>query len=168
MNKSWLFLLAGLAVVGGLIFTMFTTTKEAHLRLEGRILKVRVLALPGSTSSIVVLDFRVMNPSSVPFVGSSVAIRLEPAKGEPVDGTIVSKPDVENIFQYQKLLGPKYNDVYSLQDRIAPHQSVDRMAAARLDVPEAVINGRKAIRLRLEDVDGTVAEISEAAEASAK
>ena len=155
-------MLAGLAVVSGLIFMMFSTTKEAHLRLEGRILKVRVLALPGSSASIVVLDFRAMNPSNVPFVGSSVGIRLEPASGDALAGAVISKPDVENIFRYEKILGPKYNDVYSLQDRIAPRQSVDRMAAARFDLPEAAINGRKAIRLRLEDVDGAVAELTEA------
>jgi hypothetical protein len=163
VNKTFLlFLLAGLAVVGGLIFTMFTTTKDAHLRLEGRILKVRVLALPDSAAALVVVDFRATNPSNVPFVGSSVTLRLEPASGEPVEGLMISKPDVENMFRYEKLLGPKYNDVYSLQDRIAPHQTLDRMAAARFNVPEAAINNRKAIRIRLEDVDGAMAELSEA------
>ena len=163
MNKTfWIFLLAGLAVVGGFLFTLFQTTEEAHLRLEGRILKVRVLALPGGAASLAVIDFRATNPSSVPFVGNSVSMRLEPAAGDAIDGAVVSKPDVENVFRYEKLLGPKYNEVYSLQDRIAPHQSVDRMAAARFNVPESVIQNRKSIRLRLEDVDGAVAELTEA------
>ncbi|MSV34159.1 MAG: hypothetical protein EXQ47_00985 [Bryobacterales bacterium] len=164
MSKTfWIFLLAGLAIVGGLLFTMFKTTEGAHLRLEGRILKVRVLALPDSAAALVVVDFRATNPSNVPFVGGSVALRLEPASGDPVDGLVISKPDVENMFRYEKLLGPKYNDVYSLQDRIAPHQTLDRMAAARFNVPETTVNSRKAIRIRLEDVDGAVAELSEAA-----
>jgi hypothetical protein len=111
---------------------------------------------------LTVVDFRVTNPSDVPFVGSSVSLRLEPATGDLIDGIVISKPDVENMFRYEKLLGPKYNDVYSLQDRIAPHQTLDRMAAARFNVPEAAINSRKAIRVRLEDVDGAVAELSEA------
>jgi hypothetical protein len=156
-----MFLLAGLAVVGVFLFTVFTATKGAHLRLEGKILKVRVLPLPGSAASLVVVDFRATNPSNVPFVGNAVTIRLEPATGDVVDGTPISKPDVENVFRYEKLLGPKYNDVYSLQDKIAPHQTVDRMAAARFELLEPAIKGRKAIRIRLEDVDGTVAELSE-------
>jgi hypothetical protein len=160
-KRFLIFLLAGLAVVGALLFTLFTASEGSHLRLEGKILKVRVLPVPESTASLVVVDFRATNPSNIPFVGGSVTLRLDPASGEAVEGTPVSKPDIENIFRYEKLLGPQYNPVYSLQDRIAPHQTVDRMAAARLEVPEAVVNGRKALRIRIEDVDGAVAELSE-------
>ncbi len=162
MSKGfWIFLVAGLAVVGGLIFTMLTATQGAHLRLEGKILKVRVLALPGRAASIVVVDFRVTNPSNVPFVVNSVTLHLEPSTGDAADGTTISKNDIENIFRYEKLLGPKYNDTLSLQDRIAPHKTADLMAGARFEVPEAAVNSRKSIRLRIEDVDGAVAEITE-------
>jgi hypothetical protein len=162
MSKGfWIFLVAGLAVVGGLIFTMLTATQGAHLRLEGKILKVRVLALPGRAASIVVVDFRVTNPSNVPFVVNSVTLHIEPATGDGADGTTISKSDIENIFRYEKLLGPKYNDTLSLQDRIPPHKISDLMTGARFEVPEAVVNGRKSIRLRIEDVDGATAEITE-------
>ena len=162
MSKGfWIFLVAGLAVVGGLIFTMLTATQGAHLRLEGKILKVRVLALPGRAASIVVVDFRVTNPSNVPFVVNSVNLHLEPATGDAADGTTISKNDIENIFRYEKLLGPKYNDTLSLQDRIAPHKIADLMAGARFELPESAVNSRKSIRLRIEDVDGTAAEITE-------
>jgi len=124
-------------------------------------LKVRVLALPGRAASIVVVDFRVTNPSNVPFVVSSVALHLEPATGDAADGTTISKNDIENIFRYERLLGPKYNDVLSLQDRIAPHKIADLMAGARFEFPEATVNSRKSIRLRIEDVDGAAAEITE-------
>jgi hypothetical protein len=167
VNKRFLlFLLAGLAVAGGVVFIFLTATSGAHLRLEGKILKVRVLSLPGSRpdkpACLVVVDFRATNPSDVLFVGSSVKLQLDPATGESVEGTPIAKPDVENIFRYEKLLGPQYNPVYSLQDRIPPHRSVDRMAAARMDVAEAVVQNRKALRLRIEDVDGAVAELTEA------
>ena len=162
MSKGfWIFLAAGLAVVGGLIFTMLTATQGAHLRLEGKILKVRVLALPGGAASIVVADFRVTNPSNVPFVVNSVALHLEPATGDAADGAVISKNDVENIFRYEKLLGPKYNDTLSLQDRIPPHKVADLMMGARFEVPESAVNSRKSIRLRIEDVDGVAAEITE-------
>lgn len=162
MSKGfWIFLAAGLAVVGGLIFTMLTATQGAHLRLEGKILKVRVLALPGSAASIVVADFRVTNPSNVPFVVNSVTFRLQPATGDAADGTTISKSDIENIFRYQKFLGPKYNDTLSLQDRIAPHKTADLMAGARFEMSESAVNSRKSIRVRIEDVDGTAAEITE-------
>ncbi|MDP8989173.1 MAG: hypothetical protein M3N41_03730 [Acidobacteriota bacterium] len=162
MSKGfWIFLALGLAVVGALVFTMFTTTEGAHLRLEGKILKVRVLPL-GGDASLVVVDFRATNPSNVPFVVNLVTLHLEPASGEAVDGRTASKVNIENIFKYEKLLGPKYNAVFSLQDRIVPHQTADLMAGARFELPASAIDGRKTIRLRLEDVDGAAAELSEA------
>ena len=162
MSKGfWIFLVAGLAVVGGLIFTMLTATQGAHHRLEGKILKVRVLALPGSAASIVIVDFRATNPSNVPFVVNSVTFHLQPAAGDAADGVTISKNDIENIFRYQKLLGPKYNDTLSLQDRIAPHKIADLMAGARFELPESAVNSRKSIRVRIEDVDGAAAELTE-------
>ncbi len=151
---------AGLGVVAALIFFLFIGTQGAHLRLEGRILKVRVLALSGSGASLVMVDFRVTNPSDVPFVIDSVRLRVQPATGEPSVSTTISKPDIDNVFQYAKLLGPKYSDVLGLRDRIAPHQSFDRMVGARFEMTEAAVNARKSLQLEIEDVDGTVALIS--------
>jgi len=162
VNKRFLvFLLAGLAVVGVLLSIFLTATSGAHLRLEGKILKVRVLALPGNAASLVVVDFRATNPSDVLFVGNAVTLLLDPASGATVEGTPVSKPDVENVFRYEKLLGPQFNPVYSLQDRIPPHQRVDRMTVARFDLPESAIDSRKALRIRIEEVNGAVAEFGE-------
>lgn len=159
MSKQfWTFLLIGLAVIGILISSVLFSTKSAHLELKGQILKVRVLAL-SDKASLVVVDFRVTNPSAVPFVVRSVDMKLERQSGEAVDGTPISKPDVENVFKYEKLLGPKYNDVLGIRDKITPHQTVDRMAGARFELPESDIDARRALRLRIEDVDGTVAEL---------
>ncbi len=150
----------GLAVVCAGIFGFLFLTKGAHLELQGEILKVRVLAL-NPNASLVVVDFRVTNPSDVPFVVKAVKMRLDPMAGEVVEGTSVSKPDVDNVFKYEKLIGPKYTDVLSIRDRVAPHQTVDRMVGARFELPESGIEGRKNIRLHIEDVDGPVAEIVE-------
>jgi hypothetical protein len=78
-----------------------------------------------------------------------------------VEGASISKPDVDNVFKYEKLLGPKYNDVLSIRDRVAPHQTVDRMVGARFELPESQIDVRKGLRLRIEEVDGAVAQIGE-------
>src|ERR1700688_4545574 len=100
MSKGfWIFLGLGLAVVGGLIFALLTATQGAHLRLEGKILKVRVLALPARNASIVVVYFFVTTPSNVPLVVNSATLNLDPARGDPADGATISKNDVENIFR---------------------------------------------------------------------
>src|SRR3974390_1618438 len=162
MSKQfWLFLLAGLAVVAGLLFFLFAGTKGAHVRLEGKILKVRVLSLPGSKAVLVTADFRLTNPSDVPFVVSSVKIRVQPAEGDAVEGATISKPDMAAVFQDEKLLGPQYNEVLSIQDRIKPHEQVDRMAGARFDVPEAALQGRRNLTLTIDEIDGAVAELNE-------
>jgi len=162
VNKRFaLMLLAGLAVMAALVFFLLTGTRGAHLRLEGKILKVRVLAMSGTGASLVMVDFRVTNPSDVPFVVSSVKLSIQPAVGGPVEGATISKPDIDNVFQYAKLLGPKYSQVLGMRDAIVPHQSGDRMAGARFEMPEATVNARKSLQLEIEDVDGAVARISE-------
>lgn len=161
MSKQfWIFLAAGLAVVGFGLAVLLFSTKSAHLELKGQILKVRVLAL-SPEASIVVVDFRVTNPSDIPFVVRTAGMLLDPLSGDPVDGTGISKPDVENVFNYEKLIGPKYNDVLSIKDKIAPHQTVDRMIGARFELSEAGLEGRKDLRVHIEDLDGAVAELVE-------
>jgi hypothetical protein len=156
----WSFLGIGLAVVAIVVAITVWGTKGAHLQLDGKILKVRVLSL-NPNASIVVVDFRAKNPSDVLFMVKNVTLVLTPAHGDPVEGTTISKADIENVFKYEKLLGDKYNDVLSIRDRIEPHQSVDRMAGARFELGEAAIDARKSIKLQIEDMDGAIAEIGE-------
>jgi len=159
-KQFWTFLGIGLAVVAvGIFFTLFAT-KGSHLDLDGKILKVRVLSL-NPNASIVVVDFRAKNPSDIGVLVKNVTMTLEPSTGEPVDGTPISKFDVENVFKYEKLLGTKYNDVLSIRDKIAPHETVDRMVGARFELSDSAIDSRKAIRLAIDDMDGAVAQIVE-------
>jgi hypothetical protein len=159
-KQFWTFLLIGLAVVGVGIGAILFSTRGNHLELKGEILKVRVLAL-NDKASIVVLDFRVTNPSDIPFVVKTATITLDPASGEALEGATISKRDLDNVFKYEKLLGPKYNDVLTIRDRVDAHQKMDRMVAARVELPESGIQVRKAIHLRIEDLDGAVAELAE-------
>src|SRR5712691_9767117 len=111
MSKQfWIFLIAGLGVTSGLLWLLLAGTKSAHLELTGEILKVRVLNL-GPNASLVVADFRVTNPSGVPFVVSGVEMTLEPATGDTASASVVSKPQVDAVFQGARLIGTKYNSV---------------------------------------------------------
>lgn len=147
-----MFLVIGLVVVCAGIGGFLYLNNGAHLQLDGEILKVRVLAL-NSNASLVVADFRVTNPSDVPFVVRTVRMFVD-----DTEGSSVSKADVDNVFKYEKLIGPKYNDVLTIRDRISPHKMVDRMVGARFEMRES---GIKKVHLRIEEVDGTVAEIAE-------
>ena len=161
MNKQFLiFLVAGLAIVGAALGFLLIGTKGNHLELHGTILKVRVMPL-SPVASLVIVDFRVNNPSDVPFVMKDASLTLEPAKGATLDGMGVSKPDVENVFKYNPILGPKFNDVLGIKDKIAPHQRLDRMVGARFEIPDVQAEDRKAIHLHIEELDGVTADLVE-------
>ena len=161
MSKQfWIFLIVGIAIVAVGISTLWVGTKGNHLELAGDILKVRVLPL-SPVASLVVVDFRVRNISDIPFVMKSATLTMDSAKGELLESTTVSKSDIETVFQYNPILGPKFNDVLGIKDRIAPHQKLDRMVGARFEIPESQADERKAIHLHLEEIDGATADLTE-------
>ncbi|MBV8844845.1 MAG: hypothetical protein JO307_18720 [Bryobacterales bacterium] len=159
-KQFWIFLGVGLAAVAIAVSFIWFGTKSAHLELTGNILKVRVLAL-GPEASLVVADFRVTNPSGVPFVVNDVRLKVTPPDGHTVEGLAASRSDIDNLFKAQKLIGPHFNDVLALRDKVPPMKTLDRMTGARFELPESAIDRRKSVVLRLEDVDGTVAELTE-------
>jgi hypothetical protein len=158
-QRFWVFFLVGLAVVGAAIFGAFYSNRGSHVQLTGSILKVR--SLPDGDGAIVFADFRVTNPAAIPFVVSSVKMTMETPEGEIANAVMFSKSDVENVTRYLKLLGPKYNDVLSIRDKLPPVETVDRMAAGRFSFPPKFLQQRKTLRLTIEEVDGVVAEITE-------
>ena len=125
--------------------------------LKGEILKVRTQA--DGSGTIVFADFRVTNAASTPIVVSSVRMDMEIP--EVATAVIFSKSDVEKVTNYLKVLGPKYNDVLSIQDKIPPVETVDRMAAGRFPFPPKFVQQRRTLRLRIEEVDGAASEIVE-------
>ena len=152
--------LIGTVILGAAVFLMLQATKTNHLELEGSILKVRVMDT-GDGGSLVVTDFRVKNPSRVPFVVETVEMTLEGAGGEKVVGRTISKSQMETVFQSKSVIGGKFNEILSLQDRVGPGQSMDRTAAARFEVPATAIDRRKSLHLRFDEIDGAVSEIAD-------
>jgi hypothetical protein len=159
-KQFWSFLAVGLVVVGLAVSVIWTSTKSNHLDLTGKIIKVRSIAVEAG-SSLVIVDFRVTNPSGVPFVVREVSLKMERYKEDPLDGVEVSRPDVDTMFQVRPLIGPKYNDVLAAPDTIAPGKTIDRMAEASFDAPEDAVELRKGIILHIEDVDGAAFDIAE-------
>ena len=147
----------GLVAVGVAVFLTVTGNEGSHLRLQGKVLKVRTGAL-GEGNSIAVLDFRVENPSDIPFVVGNVEMSIEKKNGEMVDGVIASKVDLKQIFQYNRFLGDQYNEGLGMKDTIPPHTMVDRMVAAHFEVSEADLEQAKAVHLSIQDVDGPLWE----------
>jgi len=156
MNKQLLiFVGIGVAVVAVAIVLVFSSTKGSHLELKGEILKIRTGALDEQNSAAV-LDFRLENPSDIPFVVRDVSAKLEKLDGTTFEGMVVARADMNMLFQYNKFLGQRYNDALTIKDKIAPHSKLDRMVAVRFEVPDNQLEGAKAIHLEIQDMDGAL------------
>jgi len=149
----------GVVAVAIAVVVIVTANKGSHLELQGKILKVRTGAL-GEGNSIAVMDFRVLNPSDLPFTVRNVEISLEKANGEMEDGATISKSDLKQMFQYNRFLGDQYNEGLGLQDTIAPHATVDRMVAAHFEVSDEELQKAKAVHVSIQDVNGPLWETS--------
>jgi hypothetical protein len=149
----------GVVAVAIAVVVIVTANKGSHLELQGKILKVRTGAL-GEGNSIAVMDFRVLNPSDLPFTVRNVEISLEKANGEMEDGATISKSDLKQLFQYNRFLGDQYNEGLGLQDAIAPHATVDRMVAAHFEVSDEELEKAKAVHVSIQDVNGPLWETS--------
>jgi hypothetical protein len=134
--------------------------RGAHIEPQGKILKVRTQSLD-ENSSVAIADFRVENSSDHPVVVHELQVRAEDADGKSHEGTVVAEMDAQRLFQAYPVLGQKYNDTLKIRDRIAPHQTLDRMVAARFEVPQAQLDKRKKLAVRVKDVDGPTGELTE-------
>jgi hypothetical protein len=160
MSKQFLiFFGVGVVVIAVAVFAVLYSHRGAHLELKGEILKIRTGAL-SDQDSIAVLDFRVENISDVPFVVRQVEVTIDKRDGGTAESSIISKMDLHQLFQFNRFLGDQYNDSLSLKDKVAPHQTVDRMVAARFDIPNKDLEAAKTIHLSIQDLDGPLFETS--------
>ena len=150
----------GLGIIVVALAVMFYMQRGAHVELKGAVLKVRTAALD-ETSSVAVLDFRFVNPSDVPFVVRTVDVTVEGKDGSSTESMPVSEVDAKRLFQALPLLGQKFNDSLLMRDKIPARQAEDRMIAARFEMPVEKLDARKALHIRIEDVDGPVSELVE-------
>jgi hypothetical protein len=150
----------GLFVVICAVAGVFYIQRGAHIELKGSVLKVRTQAMDES-SSVAVVDFRFVNPANYPFVVAEVNVSIEDNNGKTIEGTAVSELDARRLFEYYPALGQKYNDSLLMKDKIPGRASMDRMIVARFEIPEATLESRKGLKVKITDVDGPEAELVE-------
>jgi len=150
----------GLVVIAIAVAWILYMQRGSHIEPTGKILKVRTLPAD-ENSSVAVIDFRVENASNFGIIVREVTVTLEEPNGKIDDGAAVSEVDAQRLFQYYPVLGQKFNDTLKIRDRIRAHETMDRMIAVRFEIPQAQVDARKNLRLRVEDVDGPFGEIVE-------
>ena len=156
------FVLVGVVLVGAAVAWVFYAQRGAHLVLQGSVSKVRTVATD-ENSSVAIVDFRFVNVADYLWMVRKVDVSVTDAQGFTVPGSTVSEVDAARLFEYFPLLGQKFNDSLVARTRLEPHRTMDRMIAAKFEIPEAQLQARKGLRIRIEDVDGAVSEIAEGA-----
>ena len=154
----------GMMVVAIIVGTIWLSNRGSQIRLNGEIQQVRVLGMQDS-SSVVILDFRFVNPADYPFIVRSAKIHLNDAEGLPHTGAVIAAVDARVMFDYYSKknpdLGPVYNPMFKTRDRVEPGESMDRMICARFELTESQVKSREGLKLRIQDVDGAATEIVE-------
>jgi hypothetical protein len=143
-----------IAVIAGVLFVQ----RGAHLELRGEILKVRTAPLD-ENNSVAVVDFRFLNPADYEYNVLNVTVIIQQKSGMPLEGMTISEVDAQHLFQALPLLGQKFNPSLIVRNRIPPHKTEDRMIAASFPIPEAALDMRQGITVRVEEAEGGVSEI---------
>lgn len=149
-----------LAAVGLALAVFLQINKGQHLELTGEIKKVRVQAMD-EASCVAVADFRATNPSDLEFIVRGVTVSIEDSKGEWIEGSTIAEVDAKRVFLAFPALGQKYNESLRIRDKAGPRTSMDRMISARFELPAALVESRRNLKIRIEEVDRTVSEILE-------
>ena len=154
----------GLGLVALAVAIIFISNRGAQIRLEGSVQKVRIQPTDENSCAVIV-DFRFTNPADYPFIVREAKIYLEDATGRRVEGRTASAGNVKTMMEYfsrtNPELGPQYNEVLIVRDRVEPGQYLDRMVCARFEIPASQAAGRKRAIVVVEDVDGALTEIAE-------
>ena len=150
----------GIVVVAIAVWGIVRIERGGHVELTGTILKVRTAPLD-EQSAAAVIDFRVTNPADYPFQVRGVTVVLENQSGAQTEGSTVSEVDARQLMAGVPLLGDKYNPSLMVRERVPGHTTLDRMIAARFELPDSQLQARKRFLVRIEEVDGLVEELSE-------
>jgi hypothetical protein len=161
MSRTLLITFAiGIVVVAIAVSGVVYMQRGAHVELSGQILKVRTAPLD-EQSSAVAIDFRITNPSDYPFQIQAVTVALEGQGGSTTDGATASEMDAQRLMAGVPLLGEKYNPSLMVRERVPARTTLDRMVAARFEVPDSQLQSRKRFLIKVEEVDGVVEVFSE-------
>ncbi len=155
------YLAIALLIVAVLLALVLWGNRGAQVRLEGKILKTRLIPTDDA-ACLAVLDARIKNPSNVIFVVKDVHFRVLLADGTTLDGDQVAQMDLDRVLDYYKIHGPRYNPVLKPKDSFKGAFQADRTIVASFPRSAADIERRKGFIIEVDDVDGAVTRLAEA------
>ncbi len=154
MSKRLLiFFGVGLVVAGIAVGLIYYTHVGSHVALKGEMIKIRIGEIDQQNSAAVI-DFRVENISDVTFPVNQIIVTAEHPAGEKTEGEPISRSDIKQLLQYNRLFGQQYNPGIAAGDKIGPREKMDRTIAVRFDIPLEQLNKAKQLRLYIQDTHG--------------
>ena len=161
MSKSVLgFSLIALCLGALGLFFFLEQNKGSHLVLNGSIKKVRIQELEPKRS-LMILDFRLTNPSDFTFEVKNIDLYLTTSDGEVVEGAFAAQMNTDQIFESYNTLGQRYNPTLVSREKIPPGKIVDRMVAVSVNLPAAAVESRKKLVLKIEEMNRMITELVE-------
>ena len=161
-TKVGLFVLVGLVLLAVLLIQFSKGTSLFRGTYELRMQAANVGGLK-PRASVLLSGVQIGAVSDIELAPDtkSVTIVLEDPSGNHTEGQTSSEPDAKRLFAGLPILGEKYNESLKQRDKVGPHSTVDRMVAARFEVPESKLAARKRFLVRVEEVDGMVSEFAD-------
>jgi hypothetical protein len=154
-------ILAGLAIVGLLLAGAFYIQWDAHMKLDGRFMKVRTLnAVPEAT--IVIIDARLINTSGYTYIVGETKVEMEDAKGNRTEGTQIAEMDGDRLFEGYPALGQRFNPNLKIRDKLAAGTTADRQFSVHFPFTAAEVAARKRFIVTVRELDGLESQIAEA------
>jgi hypothetical protein len=147
----------GIAVVAVAVGVVFFMQRGAHMELTGP-MTVRTHATDENTA-LAIINLHITNPADYGFEVSDVSATLETKAGDS-NTRIVSKVDAKKFFDAMPELGPFHPTLYT-KYVIPPHSTGDYTLLAQYSLPERMLTDRQRFVVRIQEINGKVAELSE-------
>jgi hypothetical protein len=147
----------GIAVVAVAVGVIVFMQRGAHMELTGP-MTVRTHATDENTA-LAIIDLHITNPADYGFQVSDVSATLETKAGDS-NTRIVSKVDAKRLFEAMPELGPFHPTLYT-KYVIPPHSTGDYTLLAQYSLPERMLTDRQRFVVRIQEINGKVAELSE-------
>jgi hypothetical protein len=146
-------LIAVAIAVGGILYMQ----RGAQMGLTGP-MSVRTIPTDPNTA-LAVVNLRITNPADYGFEVGNVIVTLETKSGEFPTG-IVSRVDAQRLFDAMPENGPFHPTLYT-KAIVPAHSTADYTLLAQYSAPEKILQDRKRFTVRIEEINGKVAEFSE-------
>lgn len=143
----------GLAVIAIAVAGILFMQRGAHMALPGKITRVRTIG-SDAASSVALVDIEFTNSSDYLWVVGEISVTFEDAQGNQFDGRVASLIDAQRLFDASGSLG-SFHPPLGTGSQIPPHDSRQHTLAAQFDAPESVLQARKHLKVRIDEVNGS-------------